>query len=368
MVKGFTYHLLILSSLLLTFSANALPTPVLLKLNRAVQVDTTGCNYVEQLSELLYDEIVSGRVKLWDSPEMDIQITGDALQSIERATRTSFSKSEFVFIYELWESNRDQLTSETLGMRFSSLNEDNKMIEYGFVEYKSIRELMYRTRLKTNANGDFEATFAYYLNAKLFNFSLVQFGSTIVKSFEESSGILNNFCTNKRFNRNDLFYDDPVKQIIYVIDRKSIGQDELSGNTKLILESFEQFFNNNKELFYNLGGEQIQSHFNKKKLQINRIEVSELWTRKENRIQYDLRSITIYFDDIALNTIPVRDFMKMDLLINSEAAMEVFKAKQFNFVIKQINSQTIEARHAYLYLKALNTYNWSRLSEYVDNY
>lgn len=348
--------------------ASATSTPVILKLSRSLQMDSTGCNYVEQLSEVIYQEIISNRVKLWDSPQMQIQISGEALASIERATRTEFVKSEFVFIYELWESSRDELTSQTLGVSFSNMNADNKIIEYGFIEFKSIKELLYRTRIKTNANGDFEATFAYYLSAKLFNFTMLQFGNTIVKSIEESSSILKNFCANKRFNRSDLFVDDPVKQILYTIDIKNCGKDDVGLKTKSILISFEDYFNANQELFYNLGGEKIQSHFNKKKVTINRIEISELWTRKAEGIRYDLRSLTVYFDDIALQTIPVRDFMKMELLINSQEAMEVFRSKQFNFVIRQINSQAIEPKHAYLFYKALNTYDWSRLSEYVSNY
>ena len=65
------------------FSASA-QTPVLLRVLRSEQSDTLGCNFVEELTRIVYNEIMTGHTKLWDSPAKEIQITGTTLQEIEK--------------------------------------------------------------------------------------------------------------------------------------------------------------------------------------------------------------------------------------------------------------------------------------------
>src|SRR4051812_30271796 len=81
-------------------------TPVLLRVPKADQSDSLGCNFVEQFTVLVYKEITAGHVKLWDSPAKEIQITGSTLQELERASDTKFIEQEIFFIYENWQKSK----------------------------------------------------------------------------------------------------------------------------------------------------------------------------------------------------------------------------------------------------------------------
>src|SRR5687767_11258832 len=89
--------------------------PVLLLLKRTEQVDTSGCNFVEQVTQLVYKEIIENRIRLWDSPQKEIQITGSTLKEIEKNSSVSFLNQETIFMYEIWENNRKEIVTNTLG-------------------------------------------------------------------------------------------------------------------------------------------------------------------------------------------------------------------------------------------------------------
>ena len=50
--------------------------PVLLMIRSSEQSDSSGCNFVEQITSIVYKEIIENRLKLWDSQQKEIQITG----------------------------------------------------------------------------------------------------------------------------------------------------------------------------------------------------------------------------------------------------------------------------------------------------
>ena len=49
--------------------------PVMLMIKSSEQSDTSGCNFVEELTELIYNEIINKRVILWDSRSKEIALT-----------------------------------------------------------------------------------------------------------------------------------------------------------------------------------------------------------------------------------------------------------------------------------------------------
>ena len=67
------------------FSASAQP-PVLLRVLRSAQSDTLGCNFVEELTRIVYNEILTGHTNLWDSPAKELHITLPPFQAIEYST------------------------------------------------------------------------------------------------------------------------------------------------------------------------------------------------------------------------------------------------------------------------------------------
>jgi hypothetical protein len=132
---------------------------------------------------------------------------------------------------------------------------------------------------------------------------------------------------------------------------------------------FEDYFTANKEEFYNLGGDKLQNFVGgKQKLKVTGIEVNELWKKNNDEIYYEPRTVKIFINDSALNTIANSELALMDLEINGRKFILALLDKKFNYVITQINAQKINRRDAYTYLKALQTYSWNQLTDFVKYY
>src|SRR6188768_3959931 len=84
--------------------------PVLLFLSTYDQDDSLGFNLVQSLPEFVYDQIIDGRVKLWDSPKKEDRIEPKTLMQIEKYAQTSFKVTNQLFIYEKWIRDRKSLT------------------------------------------------------------------------------------------------------------------------------------------------------------------------------------------------------------------------------------------------------------------
>ena len=128
-------------------------TPVLLRVLRSEQSDTLGCNFVEELTRIVYGEILAGHAKLWDSPSKEVQINGATLLAIEKSTGTNFTEQEIIFVYEYWSYSGKTLKSITQGFSFSAKNKVGEEVSYGYVDYKDLQDAFLGVRVKTNANG-----------------------------------------------------------------------------------------------------------------------------------------------------------------------------------------------------------------------
>jgi hypothetical protein len=98
---------------------------------------------------------------------------------------------------------------------------------------------------------------------------------------------------------------------------------------------------------------------------VNRIEVREIWKKPGIEVMYDPVSLVIYVNDSALNEMPYRDLMRFDITMLEKNWIEVIREKNFNYVIRRINSQDIPRSDAYLYQKALLEADWSHLTAFV---
>lgn len=341
--------------------------PVLLRLSRADQADTNGCNFVEQLTAIIYREIVDGRVKLWDSPAKEIQITGITLQELEKNTDTKFTSQEYVFIYELWQSNRKLLTSQTLGFNFSNKTGSGEDVAYGFVEYSAVRDLFLRTRISTNANGDYSSTYASYVNNKNYNYSIIQFNGKVIKDGGESAKIKRDFIGGQQFNPATFVFSDPDRLISYQVE-KSTQSDEKSVNSNRFLQEVELYLTENEEIFYNFGGDKILSYFQKNQLHVTKIECTEIWKKINDSIFTETKTMTIYVNDSALYPMNTREISRLEVMINGKHLTEFIRQKRFNIVITQINAQKVSRKDAFLYYKGLMSAEWRNLTAYVKNY
>ena len=95
--------------LLFTKYTHAEEIPVLIFVNTYDQADSVGFNIVQSLPEFVYDQILAGKVTLWDSPKKEDRIEPKTLAQIEKYAQTSFKVTNQLFIYENWIKERKSL-------------------------------------------------------------------------------------------------------------------------------------------------------------------------------------------------------------------------------------------------------------------
>ncbi|CAN5631306.1 hypothetical protein BH11BAC2_BH11BAC2_13650 [soil metagenome] len=365
MRKGFFFVLLFLS-------VNAVlkaQIPVILRATASEQSDTTGCNFVNELTRITYEAIIGGKAKLWDSPDKEVQITGASLQEIERSSSTSFIDQDVIFIYEFWSNGDRDLKSTTNGFLFSNKDKSGQDVAYGYVSYTDLQEAFLRNRVQTNANGNYNANLATYLHSKIYNYKILQFAGKVVDNATASQKIKDDFIGTLKFNvtafsRNEI----PQKMVIWNLDIVSDANPDKAKSGQLMLKAVEDFLRANEEILYNLNGDRIISHVQKEKWKITKFTVTELWKKINGKIMYDPISVQFFINDSALAEIPYRDLVKMDLLVNQLSLVDFLREKSFLYVITSINSQSLLRKESYIYQKALLTYDWNKLTEFVKYY
>jgi hypothetical protein len=367
MRKGF---LIVVAVLFITADVSADQVAALLRVKRSEQPDSLGFNLVEQLSKITYQLILQNKIKLWDSPSKEIQITATSLQEIEQVSSTSFKDQEVIYIYESWNEAKREIQTKTIGISFSNRDSRNQEVSYGYVDYADLARFLIEKPAEVNANGNFGETPAFYLTTKKFNFSLVQFNNKVIQSADESQKTLKSYMGRSRFAvPQSGFSVEESKNIVYVVDRKPGGDTLLSGNSDRFYSAVENYLLSNKEEFFNLGGDKVQNFVSgKQSLRVTAIEVNELWKKNNGQVSYEPKSIRFYVNDSALNIISLAEMTMMELEINGQKLVLTLLDKKFNFTITKINSQEIALRQAFIYLKALREYHWNQLTEFVKYY
>lgn len=335
--------------------------PVILRVTSSAQQDTTGCNIVKVISGLAYDAILKGDAKLWDSPAKDIRILPSSLQLIEQSSSTSFIDQEVIFIYEFWNRTTKDLRSTCTGFMFSGRNAKGEEVAYGYVEYPDLEGTLMRGVIQTNANGNFNANAAAYLNRKNYNFTLLQFAGKVVDNVSESNRIMDEFTSGMKFNAYAFASTEiPQKMVTWIAD----AEVQTAGDSLyLLLDALELYFSHNEEVFYNLGGEVIGND-----RRITRVEVTELWKKINDKVLFDPVAVKIWFGKKFLPEIPYRDMVRLEVHVKDLPWAEFIRAKPFTYLISKVNSQVILPREAVACRKALLSYEWNKITEYIRYY
>lgn len=342
--------------------------PVLLRVPKTDQPDTLGCNFNEQVTALVYDEIINGRVKLWDAPAKEIQITGSTLQELERASNTKFIDQDAFYIYENWAKMKSGINTSTIGFTFLNKNTRGEDVSYGYVDYNDLKDAFVKNKINTNANGILTINFATYLVKKMFNYNIVQFAGKAITTGGESQSIKADFIAGLEFNPSVQLPVVPDKSVTYIIDDVKNAEDQKGKNSHEIIKQIEIYLIFNEEVFFNIGGERLSNYITKNKIKVSKVECHEIWKKSEDGIYYLPKTITIFVNDTALNTIPFSEFLDFGFEVGSKSILQAFSEKDFSFIITNINNQKIARKDSYLYYKALMTYDWKKLSEFVKYY
>ena len=342
--------------------------PVTLVLKRSEQQDSTGCNLVKEVTRLLYQEIQENRVRIWDSPQKELSFSPATLKSLEKSAGILFTGQESMFIYEKWTQTKREVTTVTAGFYFLYKDERGDETVFGFVDYNDVQALFAKTKIGTNASGNYSSTFESVLKSKNFNYQILQLGDRICTTANEAMEMKIAFVGNRVFNESTLGYYPPDKCITYIIDNFSDDEDAKALNGKRLSKLLEEYLFRNMEIYYNMGGDRITSHMSKNKIKVTRVQVEEIWRKVGTEIIYEPRSVTVFVNDSALNPVNARDHGEFEFRFGEYDIFGFIRTKEFNIIISRINDEAIERPDAYLYYKALMNTEWNMLNRYVADY
>lgn len=354
--------------LFLLFSISVLTSrsevsPVLLFLSRQDQSDTLGFNLVRELPALVYKEIIAGRVPLWDSPEKQIQILPASLHKIEENSGLFFSDTRQLFIYELWDLDKKQGELKTIGFYFSNRALQGEEVSYGFVDYLTIDSLLRVTDIPTNANGNCELTFLDVLQSRYYSYNIVQIGNKKVTNVNEAIAL-------KQEARSFIAGRIPppsnnCKDVLYLVNTGDTLHGELSRRSDRFIQGLEKYFNENKEEYYNAGGDRLTNFIEAESILLSELEVQERWVKKDEFIEYKLISLGIPVRDESPILLKNENIQIPDLLIDFKSVPDILNEKEFYFRIIKINDQDLSVSQSDAYLKGLRTWRWNQLTEFV---
>lgn len=337
--------------------------PVMLFLSARDQADTLGYNVVEQLPQLVYSEIMSGRIPLWDSPKKELQIKPSTLRRIEESSGTEFIHSPQLFIYELWELDAKQGSLQTIGFYFSNRSQSREEISYGYVDYEPLAELLRHTSISTNENGNCFTSFETILSNKYYYYNVMQYGERKVTSLNEALSLKNQVADLVSSRTSPASSD--CKVVTYSLEDSSSEVGLEKKLTHSFLNGLEDYLNENREVFYNMGGERIRSFLQPGRIHVSSVEVTERWKTDANGILYEPESLRIFVEGKPLDKITPEEVSKLEFLTNFKSPADFINEKEFYFRITRINGVDIPEQKAAAYLNALKSWKWNLLTEFV---
>lgn len=332
--------------------------PVLTHLGKAEQKDTFGFNLVEAIPQLIYNLIRDNKVTLWDSPKKTIKIGFDALTNIEKNSKSSFVQTGDLFMNEVWSSNRKRTTFNIIGFSFINKSGRADRVSYGYIDFEDIYQILADSSIATNANGAFNTSFVEALYSRNYHYNVVQFGDdnfkdNLLKAIQIKEKAFGG--KKKIVNKVQL---PLLKKIEYEVIKADRGQ--------LLYNGIEDFFTTYPEFFFNHGGYKIFNHYQQNFMfSISKIEVVELWEKKEGLTLQSPLFLIIYFGDVAMPPININDFAKYGLKVDFTDLATMLKNKGFNYLLTKINKQEIPPAQSGKYIRALENYFWTQITDYV---
>lgn len=336
--------------------------PVLLHLYEVNQNDTNGFNLVTELPKLIYRKINEQKITLWDSPKKQIAISASALKSIESNNNTSFANVESLFIHEVWTSSRTKTEFYVVGFSFLAETEKGR-IAFGYIDAVEAFQILFSNYIPTNVNGPAELSFINALYSKRYDFSLIQFGNT---DLTKNLSLPQQIKKEAFYSRKKVIGLQPLpqtKMLSYALEKNLENPEDPAS---LLLLSIENFLNESKEVFFEIGGSRYYNFLKyKNEVSVTRIEITEVWKKTGNKIIYEPRYVQLYVNNKPMNLLTFDEIMKWHLLIKFKSLEDILIEKNYLFTIFKLNNTMIPITEAQFYYKALKNYRWTQVSNYV---
>lgn len=330
--------------------------PVIIQLFAAEQPDTMGFNLATALPAFLYDKILSGEVKLYDSPKKDVEISPSTLQQIEQNNNSRMSYSKSIFIHELWTLKKGRFTFYPMGVTLSDFDLSGKVVSYGYVDFQEIFETLTQNPISCNANGS--ANFSHWdaIKSRRYIYRLIQFGKKVLHDKQEAIYILQN-TDYKTKKTEELPSLKTEKLVRYNIDRDV----QHNGNTEII-NRIEKALRNDKELYDSVMHKSPVDAYSQ--LRITGIEIVELWRKNEEFFEYTPVSVKLFNHGKPLKEIQFADFQGEDFKLFEND----ITSKRFELTIIEINKQKIQYGESLKFLNALRgADSWTQITTFVKN-
>jgi hypothetical protein len=337
--------------------------PVLLFLSKADQPDSLGFNLVEQFPALIEPLIREGKVTLWDGPEKHFAISPEALERVEKGSGTSIRDLPQLFIYEYWNLDQKKGRLRTLGYYLAARNAAGEEVSFGYVDHAPFDSLFRNTSLRLNANGDCRLTFSYVLENKYYRYNILQYADRKVADALEALRLresVQQFVTARTG-----VPEHSCKRINWIIEDTVTVRDEPTAAAARLLSSLQQYLNENREVYFNMGGDALSDFTSDKPLRFSALEAEEEWHRNGEIIETQLRSVRFWVDGKPLRTTAMADLSRMELVVGFRQFLDLLNEKEFYFRILQLNDEAIAPARSGGLRKALQTWDWNRLTEFV---
>lgn len=324
-----------------------------------------GFNMVYELQHHCYQYIMAGTLKLWDSPQKNVRISPTALQAIEQSSDTRFNKTANVFLHEFWSSGRNKTSFTIIGISFINDGAKGK-VSYGYIDLKESWNVLSAIMLECNVNGPARLKLTDALYSRNYNFNVVQFGKQTFSKKPDNAIRIRDKAFYEGREIEGLFMMPHTKDVYYRILAHTEDADD-PGN--MIMSNIQRYLNDNKDIMLNIGADKYYDYKTlKTDVIVTGIEFHEEWKQMPGGIVYEVKDIMIYINNNPLNKVTADVVYGWDLLYRFKTMEDLVQEKSYDMVLTRINSTLIPEWDSHKYLKALNSYNWSQVSRYVQFY
>jgi light-regulated signal transduction histidine kinase (bacteriophytochrome) len=165
-----------------------------------------------------------------------------------------------------------------------------------------------------------------------------------------------------------LGYYPPAKYVSSIIDIYTEEDDSLTYFSNEIPKAFSNYLNENKEDFFNIGGDNIYSHLESQEISVSKVEINEIWRIIGEDLHYTTQGIVVHINGQPMNEISFDRIKNMDLFIDEYKISDVIESRNFNYIITKVNSQEIKRQDSYNYQRSLIAKKWDNVIEQSLNY
>lgn len=334
-------------------------TPTIIQINKHKQNDTVGFNLVDGSYKLFYKYILDETVKLWDSPAKKVQISPKALQLLEAQNNLEFRSCEDLFIYEKWKLYKKDFEFQVLGFSFYSRNNENKKVNFGYIDAADVQTLLSQVVIPTNINGSTNLKYWQAIMSKQYFFNIAKFGNVdLVKNPSAAFDIKNGIFNAKKIKTN-CYVITPTKEVEYFVHP---GLDSNAGNFWLC-HAIESYYNVNRNIYFNETPTPSVSYLDiNTKLKVTRIDVSEIWVKQlDKQIIYTPQKVRIYINEVPMPEMSITEINEKSILVQFKPITEFLKEKEFKYTLKRVNYEPIYGYEADDIKSALYVKDWNKI-------